>query len=421
MTGDILSDASIADALPFVSGSVRSNSSQSLPKRRRQCLRSSRSSTLRKSSAQTLFHLRNNSTDAFRSGSPSDLRGKRSLSSIPGLPSPEASENESPNAFNASIQTRDFSSVLPTPPESEDDEAHASPSETAPSCSQATFPFPLQPADLPLTSNNRSSRTPFRRRYSPKTRQSTASPSPDRFISSRSTPMTPQSPAETFHVSKTPEQLSPNERLFRHGSATPDPFGPLRVARIRAERISSHIGRASQGNRRPRSRTIGLTHVSDLPPDPSGAQNRQASPGNIWNIGGTSQADIQAPIRGVSNGRGGFISSGSNAPMYESQFLDDLSTDQDVDQMERRLAAALDIDQARRVLNNSKVQENLRIASTGSIGIKRKRLYLEPQTSWNENGWIQDSVTEGESRNLMKPSQSLRVLSHFWIRPLTYD
>ena len=397
MTGDTGSDASLADGLPFVHDPGHSAPSQLPPSRRRKRPQFSRSSSLRLSSAQAFPHSRLRSAVALRSEPHSEgIRSKRSFSSFSDLPSPEPSEDESPVPLNARDHTREFSTALPTPPDSEDDEIRAPPNETARSGDQSAYPFPLKPVHLPRASENRVLYPPSRRRSCSKIRRCRASPSPDRFISSRSTPATSQSPAETFRVNKSPKLLLPNESLLRHGSATPDPFGPLRVARIRTERINNYRGGTSPTSRRPGSRIIGLTNISDLPPDPSGTQNRQASPGNVWNIGGSSQAELQAPIRGVSNGRGGFISSGSNAPMYESNFLDDLSTGQDVDQMERRLAAALEIDQVSKILNNSRPPDNPRITSTGSIGVKRKRLYLESRTTWKDCGWTPDNTAEGE-------------------------
>ena len=129
--------------------------------------------------------------------------------------------------------------------------------------------------------------------------------------------------------------------------------------------------------------------------DAMGIQNRQASIGSLWNVGGNTQATLPAPVRGVSNGRGGFLSSGSNAPMYDSHFLDDLSTDQDVDQMERRLAAALGIDRTLRVLENTTRLENSRVVSTGSVGIKRKHIFLEQHAAWKGGEWIQSGSGNG--------------------------
>ena len=323
------------------------------------------------------------------------LRFKRSLSSISGLPSPGLLDNEHTSNLELYTNKRDVSAALPTPPESEDEDLDGPLINATPQISQDSFPFPLQPAKLPSVGENKAPQTPSRRRRSPQRFRYRASPSPDRFISNRSTPTTPQNPAETYRVSRLPQQLLPNERLLRHNLATPDPFGPLRVARVRNERSNSHRGRGSPPASRSPSRTVGATNVSDLASDRSVAQNRQVSP--IWNVGGAAQTSLHEPMRGVSNGRGGLIRSGSNAPMYDSHFLDDLSTDQDIDQMERRLAAAFDLDQTRRVLTNSRSPETSRNASTGSIGIKRKRLCLEAGSTWQETSWTQDVLTDRRS------------------------
>ena len=344
----------------------------------------------------------------LRGPSSTDVKGKsRPLRSLSGfLPSPESSDcdlsdREPLHALTpAPFKQRFGSTALPTPPTS-DDETDRSPTAAEPTTPKKSalpkeFPFPRQPISLPSTRENTLPQTPTRRCLSANVRRKQASPYPDRFISKRSTPTTPQSPAETYRISKHPEQLLPEEKLLRHGSATPDPFSPLKVSRIRADRLNEvQRHRGSNGTQRSYSRTLGFTTVSEVAVDAMGIQNRQASIGSLWNVGGNAQATLPAPVRGVSNGRGGFLSSGSNAPMYDSHFLDDLSTDQDVDQMERRLASALGIDRTLRVLENTTRVENSRVVSTGSIGIKRKHIFLEQHAAWKGGEWIQSGSGNG--------------------------
>ncbi len=63
----------------------------------------------------------------------------------------------------------------------------------------------------------------------------------------------------------------------------------------------------------------------------------------MWRVGGL------APISGVPNGRGGLIGSGTNAPLYTTSFSAGPKTDIE-DRHEGRLAEALEIDRASRVL-----------------------------------------------------------------------
>ena len=399
---------SISIDFPFSSDSEYSTSPRKLSQDRRKRIRSSHTSWPCTPRNKSLKGSGSDSSNISPTGRHvKSLNFKRSPSNFSGLPSPDLLDHGSASSSGIRAHDQDIGVALPTPPDSEHDGLSSPLINTAPQNSQDRFPFPLQPTHLPSMGETEAPQTPSRRHRSPQRLRCRASPSPDRFISDRSIPTTSQSPAETYRVSRLPQQLLPNERLLRHRSATPDPFGPLRVARVRDERSNNGRGRGSPRAAYSPSRTIGVTNVSDLPPDLSGAQNRQFSP--IWNVGGTAQATLHEPMRGISDGRGGFIRSGSNAPMYESHFLDDLSTDQDVDQMERRLAAALGLDQTSRVLTNSKPPENPRILSTGSMGIKRKYLYLETNSIWQDTNWTQDVPTDRKSTFHLGLAQIRRI------------
>ena len=317
---------------------------------------------------------------------------RHSLRSLSGhLPSPDSSDCEPPTIALTKPKSRIGSTALPTPPTTDDEKEEETASQTSQHVVTNGYPFPLQPVSLPSKRENTLPPTPDRRCFSARNRRKPISPFPDRFVSNRSTPTTTQSPAETYRLSKIPHQLTPEEKMLRNRSATLDPFGPLRVSRIRADRLSSSRERVVNGHRRSHSRTIGFATVSEVAMDAVMLQNRQASAGNVWNVGGSAQTNRPAPVRGVSDGRGGFLSSGSNAPMYESNFLDDLSTDQDVVQMEQRIAVAMDIDRTTRVLDNTAPLGDPRSVSTGSIGLKRKRLFLEPGTTFKYGAWTHDS------------------------------
>ena len=318
-----------------------------------------------------------------------------SLHSVSGhLPSPPSSDEESVPTPPSKYHSRVASKNLPTPPLTDDEEENVTRRVQQRVPRAREYSFPLQPVSLPSTRENMQPQTPGRRYFSARNRKKTTSPFLDRFISNRSTPTTPQSPADTYRLSKDVGQLTPEEKSRRHQSATPDPFGPLKISRIRADRVRNSI-ETGFTQQRSHSRTIGFATVSEVTMGTTMIQSRQVSPGNVLTVGGSVILDSSSPTHGVSNGLGGFLSSGSNAPMHESRFLDDLSTDQDVDQIEQRLAAALDIDQTTRILENSKPYADSRCVSTGSIGIKRKRLYLEQKTTWKDGQWVQEGHSEG--------------------------
>ena len=253
------------------------------------------------------------------------------------------------------------------------------------------LPFPLNPT--PVSVHNRPGvtdamaalRTPSRRW--PSGRQCWTPPSsPDRYISNR---QKPQEASKTFRVSKSPHQLSSPERLLRHPSATPDPFGPLVVPRTRDHRTAASVaGDVQMLPSRPR--TMGITNLLTVPQDILVLQNRQVSAGGVWNVGGSNAATHSGPIRSISDGRGGFLSSGSNAPMYTSHFYDEDILDHGSERMESRLAAALDIDLTSRVIDTSRTVRSNRSVGVNVAGVKRKSVNSDSRIRWKHGEWTHD-------------------------------
>lgn len=294
-------------------------------------------------------------------GSPTDgkvlQQGVRAISSAASLPFSDISHNVRTPVSTCTLgpgkqpfsarHSPEFESCSVQPPDLQE-RAYLTPPEFAPRSyeSSGSFPFPLNPAPLPISSPATAIVNGPQRRRLPIARPKLLTPcsSPDRYVSSR---FSPQEPSKTFRLSRSPHQLSGSEKFLRHESASPDPFGPLVVPRL------SHAGAHGdlQARTPPRSRLPGAANVLSLPQDALALQTRHASVGAIWNIGGNAQLTHTEPVRSVSNGRGGFISSGSNAPMYATQFFDNDAASRDVDRMEARLAAALGIDQTSRYVS----------------------------------------------------------------------
>lgn len=309
-----------------------------------------------------------------------------SKESVPSLPASKLDEHWTPISALSSAP-----SAYPTPPASEASSPRPLSACEDDGCEVVDdLPFPLSPVPLPplkfpASSNDEGLYTPNRRATSAAILPSTPTRSRDRYISSR---FSPQEPSKAFRLSKSPSQLSASEKLVRNNSATPDPFGPLLLPRVRD--IRTHAPNQSLPAAALRlPRPVGTTNITTLP-DPFTTQDRHASAGAVWNIGGGALGHHHGPIRSVSNGRGGFVSGGSNAPMYSSQFFDDDTSDQDLERMEARLAAALDIDQTVRILDISRSPQSPRSASTGGIGSKRKRPYVEPRTRWKYGDWMRE-------------------------------
>jgi hypothetical protein len=109
-----------------------------------------------------------------------------------------------------------------------------------------------------------------------------------------------------------------------------------------------------------------------------GGRIRQIRTGPMWNTGGGS-ASTGGPQVGISDGQGGLLGSGTNAPLYVAKFLAKDTPAQHLQKHESRLALALDIDQAARVLNICDPAASPRHGQ------------LSPLT-WKDNAWTRGEV-----------------------------
>lgn len=170
--------------------------------------------------------------------------------------------------------------------------------------------------------------------------------SPDRFIPLRNSIGNPSTP---YRVGKDPQELSPEERLFRRRSPGEDPFTPKKT---RQSKSATKAGRVFSPRFGPH-----LVNDSTVPgrSASTGARDttRRVSNGAIWAVGGTSAALGRRPTVALDGPRG-LLASGTTAPMYAAKFLPQTRTSaEDRVTYESRIALALDIDPAARVLNNS--------------------------------------------------------------------
>jgi len=293
------------------------------------------------------------------------------------------------DSYHCRVDAKDASLAYPSPPP----ETTTQDTTSATSLYRETIEgisFPLQPGNIlpvyQIDEEDDVPRTLRPRQVSNATQLQT--PSPDRFI-----PLRKKSKdlSEAFRLSKSPDRLTPQERLTRHHSASPNPFGSLHSPRVRNQRQGLIVDGSTAINRAP-SRTVGTTNVTAVPQEPLASQNRQISAGAVWNVGGGGRdhAALSSPIRGISNGRGGFNGSGSNAPLYASRFLDDVSPDQNMERMEGQLSAALNVDQASRVLNFSQPPYQQKSVIRSSVGVKSNKRRVEPQTTWKEGAWVEE-------------------------------
>jgi hypothetical protein len=233
-----------------------------------------------------------------------------------------------------------------------------------------TCPFPLTPQPLTPSSSPASKRASGHRTSGKGGPYQTSPTSPDRFIPARRSKDTL---AKVYRLSKNPSQLSPTERILRHRSASRDPFERRRPHRVLS---ASRPSGPPQITRPIRQGTLGIL------PTP-----RAASTGAIWNVGGTFPPLTPTAPVAVSNGRGGVFGSGTNAPMFNSDFLSPDTERQNSERFEARIAAALDIDQSRRLMNFSP-PPSIPVMSSRGVRIMQHSV---AGRIWKDNQWVPTS------------------------------
>ncbi|KAL4953134.1 WD40-repeat-containing domain protein [Aspergillus filifer] len=238
-------------------------------------------------------------------------------------------------------------------------------------------------------------------------RESTSPASPDRFIPLREPIGAPSTP---YRVGKDPQDLSPDERLFRRRSPGEDPFTPKKKRRSKSATRQGRVFSPHFGPHLVNDSTVSGRSAS------TGARDgtRRVSNGAIWAVGGTSAA-LGRRSTVASDGPRGILASGTTAPMYAAKFLPQTrSSAEDRATYESRLALALDIDPAARVLNNSNILSVLDpLPSPSSPAFEQ----LSPLI-WKDNAWrrVERGQCAGEAANPRKnkgtvvPSLPFRTL-----------
>ncbi len=284
--------------------------------------------------------------------------------------------------------TQPYGAAFPSPPDSECSSLDDPTPYTQASKALDAFPFPLQPSAVRALEDSAprgrdKARKPHPRCFTAGILPRTPSSSPDRYIPRRRPSV---STSQTFRLGKSPHQLSNTEKLLRQNLASPDPFTSLSPTRIRdANRLRSSV----EEHRTPRSRSSTINGLNVLGLRRVSSPGTHGGHGSVWNVGSTTTSSPR-PIAGISDGRGGRIGSGTNAPMYTSRFLVNETPDQDLDRFERRLALACDIDQASRVFRVPQFPERPRSYSTSSADRKQRPSYADNRTVWRDSQWVND-------------------------------
>lgn len=167
---------------------------------------------------------------------------------------------------------------------------------------------------------------------------------PDRYTSLRS----PFRQAKcTLRTSLSLEALSNYERYTRTRDINRDLF---RSHHKSISRAKSQVTRSGNGVLTPHH-TPSFVHsdVNYAPTNRHQTRPRFVSLGGIWSVGGRIAA-VPTQLHGVDLGSGELLASGTTAPFITAAFADNTVENDRGKEHEARLAFALNIDRARRVL-----------------------------------------------------------------------
>ncbi|KAL2835170.1 WD40-repeat-containing domain protein [Aspergillus cavernicola] len=229
------------------------------------------------------------------------------------------------------------------------------------------------------------------------TRRDSRSPtSPDRFIPLRELIDTPSTP---YRVGRDPQELSPEEKLFRRRSPREDPFAPKKARRSKSATTAVRIFSPHYGPHLVNDSTVSARAGSSGTRDSS----RRVSNGAVWAVGGTSAA-LGRRSTVALDGHRGLLASGTTAPMYTAKFLPVVrSSAEDRMAYESRIALALGIDPAARILNNSQLRSILNpLPSPSSADFEQ----LSPLV-WKDNAWRRVERGQWEAANSRKDKDTI--------------
>ena len=220
-------------------------------------------------------------------------------------------------------------------------------------------------------------------------KQSRSPMSPDRFIPQREFT---NPPSTSFQVSKHPRELSPDEKLLRRRSKRVDPFRPARRMRpISPRRGRQHVRSPHYSPHLVNDSVI----AGSINMQRTRSAGRQVSFGAVWNVGGRSAAQGNQPSVAVPDGNGGLLNSGTTAPMHIAEFFSQPTLPEAPERHESRLAVALEIDPASRLLNTCNLSPPSEATSSpSSLGHDR----FSPSV-WKDGAWIRTDGDQGKFKH----------------------
>ena len=200
--------------------------------------------------------------------------------------------------------------------------------------------------------------------------------SPDRFLPQR--PVV-SSASQSYRVNKDPESLSSHEKLLRNNEASPDAFSTRRSVTAPVPPpnglVVFPVRRNITANRG------GGASVLTLQRDPPSANGeRNVSVGTVWTVGGLAPMSV-----GVSDGRGILLGTGAHPTLYTTSFSTAYAkAEEELGKHEGRLAEALQLDRATRVLEFRRSSIS---PQKPNMTMKKPDL-KEAKTIWKGTEWV---------------------------------
>lgn len=198
--------------------------------------------------------------------------------------------------------------------------------------------------------------------------------SPDRFIPKREFG---NHSSTSYRVNKHPFLLSPRERIFRRRSPGEDPFLPTpRQSPVSPGRRPTPTRPPQGPHQRPHLVADSIALGSSAPND----FLRRFSAGAVWGVGGASAVLGQPPAT-ISNGTRSISGRGGASPAFVARFLPRITRHDDLNKHESRLALALDIDPATRLIDICTAREE-ESPSPASKDFERYSPFV-----WKDSAW----------------------------------
>ena len=224
---------------------------------------------------------------------------------------------------------------------------------------------------------------------------------PDRFVHPRDPDCATSALGERFRLTKTPRELVGPEKILRNDCISVDAFFDS-TARIIPTPTFADARQAARRRRGwpPQTRTRTTLLPGQMEDDPESEFDQRLMRGSVWSIG------TVPPIMGaVNNGNGSLTQTRTATPFYSSAFLDNfVDRSSDVDKHRGRMAAALDFDQASRLLQCNIDEGFFKLQSTKVFPVpvenSKSKQRLQPKTAkttWDGISWVKEGTKKSEA------------------------